>query len=179
MLRIAGFAGQLVVSELVYITAFCFSCDLFEHRTRKNLGPEDGRNFFFADLFDQSDYFPGARIGEVGRLHRADDLEAITARKIGPRVVISEQATLARRNGLNRVFNRLIKRFEFFYELRAISFIRVLVFRIEANEFIARQSRVAHRVFGIQPEVRIGMALFFGETEVVDVLVLLDRFVAE
>ena len=45
MLRIAGFAGQLIVAELVYIAAFPFARDLFEDGVGKTSEPKTAGTF--------------------------------------------------------------------------------------------------------------------------------------
>ena len=88
MLGIAGFAGQLIVPELVNIPAFCFPGDLFQHRAGKNFRPEHGRNFFFSNLLDEPHHLAGAGIGKIGRLDSADHLEAIAPGKVRPGIMV-------------------------------------------------------------------------------------------
>ena len=133
MLRLARFAGQLIVSEFIYITALGFFCDLFQYRARENFGTEHRGNLFFADLIDQPHDFFGARVGKVGWLHGADHLETITAGKVRPGIVIGEQAAIVGRDRLDRFLDRLIERFNILRESRSVLLVRLLVLRIEAN----------------------------------------------
>src|SRR5919109_101493 len=179
MLRVAGFARQLIVSELVNVAAFRLAGDLLKHRTWKNFRAEYRRDLFSADLFDEPGNLPRARIRKIRRLNGADYLKAVAAREIRPRVVIREQAPVAFGNRLDRFLDGLIEGFEPFEKLRGVLFISVLVPRIETTQLVPGQHRVAHRVLRIQPQVRVGMALLLGKAKVEDVIILFDGLVAE
>ena len=145
-MRIAGFAGQLIVPELVNIPAFCFPGDLFQHRAGKNFRPEHGRNLFFSNLLDEPHHLAGAGIGKIGRLDGADHLEAVAPRKVRPGIVIGEQAAIVLRDRLRRLFDRLIEGFEFFEKLRRVLLIDGFVFGVERESaHRAPRSRSASR----------------------------------
>ncbi len=179
MLGIAGFAGQLIVPELVNIAAFCFPGDLFQHRAGKNFRPKHRRDLFLSNLLDEPHHLAGARIGKIGRLDGADHLETIAAREIGPGIVIGEQATIVLRYCLNRFLDRLIQGFEFFEKLRGVLFVDCFVLGVETNQLVADQRRITHHVFGIEPQVRIGMTLFLGKAKVIDIFGFFNGLVAE
>ena len=113
MLRISGFTKKIVVTKNIDIGDAGLASDLFEHRTREDLGAEDGLHFGVPYLSDQIANFARGRFVEIRRLNGAHNYPSVVGGKVGVGVVIGEESAIFSRQSCARCCNGCIKCIEF------------------------------------------------------------------
>ena len=177
VLGIARLAGQVVVAQHVDVLDVRFPTDLLEHRAGEHLGPEDRRHALRFDLLDQLGDLARRRILEVRHLDRSDHVPVVLLGEVGVGVVVGEQ--LADRHGGERLAHRRVELVDQGGEGVVVGGVVVGVVGVAGRHVVADDLGVAQRHRRVGPQVRIGLAAVLGEREVVDVLVLGDRLLAE
>ena len=121
----------------------------------------------------------GGRLGEVGRLDRADDGESVAIREIRPGVVVGEQLAVPRGNRGYDGFDGFVQRRDACGESVVVGAIVIGVGGIPVRQVVANYLRVAQRQDRVGPQVGVGIPVLFGKGEVELPLVAGDGLLAQ
>ena len=166
MFRIAGAAGQIIIGQLVNKNGVRLAGDGFQHIAGKLGRPEHYRQPQLPNLVYDICHFPRRRLGEIRGLHRPDNLQSVGDGKISPRVVISNQPAVFRRNRSHRLPYRRVHSIDALAEQLQIFLIILGVVRVQGRQLFLRQLRIAQPQRRVRPQMRVGMPPRFGKAEI-------------